>query len=26
MLRDTNTIVVPHRSLTVYLGYNWGLV
>ena len=21
MLRDSNTIVVPHRSLTVYLGY-----
>lgn len=21
-LRDSNTIVVPHRSLTVYLGYN----
>jgi 5-formaminoimidazole-4-carboxamide-1-(beta)-D-ribofuranosyl 5'-monophosphate synthetase len=21
ILRDTNTIVVPHRSLTVYLGY-----
>jgi len=22
MLRDTNTIIVPHRSLTAYLGYN----
>ena len=21
MLRDSNTIIVPHRSLTVYLGY-----
>ena len=21
MLRDTNTIIVPHRSLTAYLGY-----
>ena len=20
-LRDSNTIIVPHRSLTVYLGY-----
>ena len=22
MLRDTNSIIVPHRSLTAYLGYN----
>ena len=22
MLRDTNTIIIPHRSLTAYLGYN----
>ncbi len=22
MLRDTNTIIVPHRSLIAYLGYN----
>ena len=22
MLRDTNTIIVPHRSLTAYLGYD----
>ena len=22
ILRDTNTIIVPHRSLTAYLGYN----
>ena len=22
MLRDTNTIIVPHRALTAYLGYN----